>query len=159
MCRTSFLVIILTLLNTCKKNIPLERVIDYTYIETDSIRTFNDSTFLALKSIPNDSLYIINFWANRSQKSLKNRIFLNETQNNRFQLIQINLEYKPALLNVIETFKKNDFYYKPSSYSIVDSSWNGLLPATLFITKDTLIFTEDALLQEKDIQEKLNLLE
>ncbi len=109
MVRISFFIIIFTLFNTCKKTIPLKRDADYTYIETDSIQSFNDSAFLALKNIPNDSLYIINFWAKRSQKSLKNRIFLNETQNNRFQLIQINLEYRLALPNAIDTLKKMIF--------------------------------------------------
>ncbi len=142
----------------CQKTTMLKRAFHYTPIQNDSIRSFNDTSFLALKKIPNDSLYIINFWARRSQQSLENRDFLNTYQPKNFQIIQINLDYKPTLLKSKISFKENDFYYKPSSFSIIDSSWNGLLPATLFITKDTIIFEKDRVLNPKIISGKLELL-
>ncbi|MFV0236955.1 MAG: hypothetical protein ACK5HU_00260 [Flavobacteriales bacterium] len=143
----------------CQKKNLLKRAFHYTYSENDSIPSLNDSSFLALKKIPNDSLYIINFWAKRSQKSLKNREFLNSEKSKNYQVIQINLDYKPTLVKVKNSFRKNDFYYKPSSFTTVDSSWNGLLPATLFITKDTLLFEKDLQLNHSLILEKITLLE
>ncbi|MFV0529981.1 MAG: hypothetical protein ACK5MD_00890 [Flavobacteriales bacterium] len=150
MFRISLAILSALLSIACKKVIPLEKSFHYTYIKTDSIQTLDDSAFLALKNIPNDSLYIINFWAKRSQKSIQNRRFLSQIRKPDFQLIQINLDYKSSLKMLSDSFLSNDYYYKPSSFSVIDSSWNGLLPATLFITKDTLIF-ETKLLNKKSL--------
>lgn len=159
MLRISIYSSIIALLSiACQKPPMLKRAFHYTFIQNDSIRSFNDSTFLALKNIPNDSIYIINFWAKRSQKSLKNRALLNTYHPNNCQVIQINIDYKTTLPKIQSSFKENDFYYKPSSFSIIDSSWNGLLPITLLITKDTLIFEEDLLLNPTIFSNKLELL-
>ncbi len=136
----------------------LKRDFHYITVESDSIPALSDSAFLALKSIPNDSLYILNFWAKRSQQSLENRQLLNQYSDSSFQVIQLNLDYPSALPHIKSLFKANDFYYNPSSFVLIDSSWNGLLPATLFITQDTLVFEQDVVLTPEKIIQNVSLL-
>lgn len=160
MFRINLYIIILSLLSLActQPTTKLKRDFHYLTITSDSIPSFSDSAFLALKHIPNDSLYILNFWAKRSQKSLQNRQLLNQYSDSSFQVIQLNVDYLSALPHIKKEFNTNDFYYNPSSFALVDSSWNGLLPATLFITKDTLLFEQDIVLTPEKITQKVTLL-
>lgn len=142
---------LLVILNACSKQKAIPRVPDYWVSgDKDSIAVYDFEYFNAFLKPPNDSIYILNFWATWCQPcveelpefvELKNRI-----SNKSINMIFVSLDFErqleqkllpfleknelPGEIIVLKQDGMNDWIGK------IHQHWEGSLPMTLIYTKE-----------------------
>ncbi|MFZ4056584.1 MAG: TlpA disulfide reductase family protein [Ferruginibacter sp.] len=120
---------------------------------------------------PNDSIYVINFWATFCKPCIEEMPYLQSIAakyaSQKVQLLLVSVDQKSVYPTQLKTFvnthqisapvlwlnETNADYFCP----IIDEKWSGSIPATLFIKPSTgkRIFVE-AELTEKEFETTLN---
>ena len=152
-------------------NSPSQSIIDYDVIESDSVPYTVFDTFEELQlqelNVAEDEILVVNFWATWCAPCIKEIPYFEALQrtnsNDKLRILLISLDFEDQLkTRYVPFIEKNNFSCDLAVLldgdsnrwiDMVDPSWSGSIPATLFIKGAQKIFVEKEFQNSQEIED------